>query len=362
MNKGEISQIKKLYRKDHQISKIVGRYYDADKKVVSEFTQSFGNMSEEEQFKYLDLLKKSMSGGVGKAINTYDVIDEESKKGLMYIAKEQLKPSSTDVIYTYFDKMIDTYSEVGNFLLLAFASTYDIPARSDGGEKLLESEDVYEYVHFLFCPVSLEKAGLMYSDVDETIVNKDMRWIVDAPKMGFLYPSLEDFHPDYDKITIFVKGGKPDFDSIIEMVLGCEAKASFDEQKTMLEDLISTAITSSSLDDKIKMTTQIVSLMNDTIKEDNATILNLKDVKQIIKSRGVDEDIINKSVEKITPVDRFSSAIVDSDIQIKSNDFSVKVKSSEEMRIRHEVIDGKKYILVEVKDEEPLEINGVVIS
>ena len=67
MNKREISEIKKQFKKDNNaITRICGCYVDAEKQIRTTLKEAFFALSEEEIYKYYEIFKKSMSGSLGK--------------------------------------------------------------------------------------------------------------------------------------------------------------------------------------------------------------------------------------------------------------------------------------------------------
>ena len=67
MTKQEISEIKKLFTpKNCSITRICGCYVDGEKNKKTELKQAFLALPEEEMFKYFEILRKSLSGTIGK--------------------------------------------------------------------------------------------------------------------------------------------------------------------------------------------------------------------------------------------------------------------------------------------------------
>ena len=89
MNKREISEIKKQFKKDNNaITRICGCYVDGDKEKKLEFKEAFLSLPEEEEFKYFDLFKRTLSGTVGKnLLNMSFPLDEELKGGAQEFRK-----------------------------------------------------------------------------------------------------------------------------------------------------------------------------------------------------------------------------------------------------------------------------------
>ena len=64
MNKKEISEIKKLFKPEASaITKICGCYVDGDKQIKCKTRESFHMLSEDEAFKYFEILKKIKTSG-----------------------------------------------------------------------------------------------------------------------------------------------------------------------------------------------------------------------------------------------------------------------------------------------------------
>lgn len=69
-------------RKKAAISRVYGCYVNSSKEIVSDLDESLGMMPQEESEKYLSLLKKGLSGSLGKNLidivfSTQQVVDSE---------------------------------------------------------------------------------------------------------------------------------------------------------------------------------------------------------------------------------------------------------------------------------------------
>ena len=78
MNDKEIGEIRRHLRRDRSnITAIYGCYVNDNKEVISEFRQSTGIMPENESDKYFALLRRSLSGAIGK--NLIDITFKTSQ-------------------------------------------------------------------------------------------------------------------------------------------------------------------------------------------------------------------------------------------------------------------------------------------
>ena len=67
MNIKEIGEIRRRVRRDRSnITAIYGCYVNSQKQIITEFKQSTGIMPENEAEKYFGLLKRTLSGTIGK--------------------------------------------------------------------------------------------------------------------------------------------------------------------------------------------------------------------------------------------------------------------------------------------------------
>lgn len=67
MNKSELGEIKKQYGiTTCGVKRIAGCYIDAEKNIISKFNETFLNKPEEEQFKYLEILRRDFPEALEK--------------------------------------------------------------------------------------------------------------------------------------------------------------------------------------------------------------------------------------------------------------------------------------------------------
>ena len=97
MNTKEIGEIRRRVRKDRSnMTAICGCYVNESKEIVSTFRLSTGMMSENESDKYFGLLRRSLSGTIGKnlidlSFKTSQVADSAEHKLLMDLRSSALK-------------------------------------------------------------------------------------------------------------------------------------------------------------------------------------------------------------------------------------------------------------------------------
>ena len=86
MNQKEINELRRRFRPEKSaISRVYGCYVNSSKEIVSDLDESLGMMPQEESEKYLSLLKKGLSGSLGKNLidivfSTQQVVDSEEHR------------------------------------------------------------------------------------------------------------------------------------------------------------------------------------------------------------------------------------------------------------------------------------------
>ena len=97
MNEKEIGEIRRRVRRDRSnMTAIYGCYVNAQKEIVTEYRQSTGMMPENEGDKYFALLRRTLSGSIGKNLiditfKTSQVAGSPEHQLLMDLKKTQLK-------------------------------------------------------------------------------------------------------------------------------------------------------------------------------------------------------------------------------------------------------------------------------
>ena len=168
MNEKEVAELRRRFKPEKSnITHIRGCYVNEQRQIISQFNQSLGMMTQEESEKFLGILKRTLSGGLGKNLleltfSNQQVIDSEEHKLLMALRDSSLKDE--EAVEAFFQKAIQSVDLEGNYLILLAHDTYDVPYRGKDGEVQQDASDqVYSYILCCVCPVKLTKPALSYS-------------------------------------------------------------------------------------------------------------------------------------------------------------------------------------------------------
>lgn len=369
MTKQEISEIKKLFTQNNcSITRICGCYVDGEKNKKTELKQAFLALPEEDMFKYFEILRKTLSGTPGKNLLTLDFpLDTEGEGGtqefLLRLRDSKLKDE--ELLEAFYDKMIEAYEYVGNYLILLIHDVYDVPGRtSDNIEMDDASDEVYEYILCCICPVNLSKPGLSYDAEENTFRNRTRDWVVGMPDLGFLFPSFNDRSSDIHSTLFYSKDSEDLKEPFVEQLLGCPLPLSAGGQRETFQALIEETLGESCNIEAVKTIHEKLSEMIEEHKEEpEPLVLDKNEVKTLFASSGV-------ANEKLEEFDRHydetageqTSLLVNNVIntrtfEVKTPDVVIKVKPERTDLVETQLINGRRCLVIELGGS--VEVNGI---
>ncbi len=373
MNNKEIGEIRRRIRRDRSnMTAIYGCYVNENKEIIAEFQQSTGIMPENEAEKYFGLMRRSLSGTIGKNLiditfKTSQVADSPEHKLLMELRGSKLKEENLRM--EFYKKVVETVALQSNYLILLGCDSYDVPFKSkDDFSQADASEEVYTYLLCAICPVKQTKPNLHYIPETKEFHDGGMQNIVSAPELGFLFPAFDNRATNIYNALYYTHSPKESHEAFVEAVFNAPIPRPAAEQKKTFEALLTT-----SLDEDCSM--DLMQTVHDQIcqrielhkesKVPDPLLLGKSDVKEVLSSCGVSEEHMAKfSVDYDEAfgfeADLHPKNIIDNKrFEIKLPDVSIKVAPDRADLIETRIIGGVKYILINA--EEDVEVNGVSI-
>ncbi len=369
----EIGEIRRHLRRDRSnITKIYGCFVNDNKEIISEYSQSTGIMPENEADKYFGLLKRVLSGSIGKnlidiSFKTAQVANSPEHKLLMDLRESKLKDD--ELLHTFFQKIIENVTIEGNYLILVGCDSYDVPFK--GKDDLADSdksEEVYTYLICAICPVKQTKANLHYVPEEKLFHDGAMNQPVSAPALGFLFPAFDNRATNIYNALYYTHDTKVSQDALIEALFNTPVPMPAEEQKKCFEALLTTALGEDcNLDVVQTVHDQLCERieLHKEAKVPEPLMIAKADVKEALASCGVSEEHLAKfSVDYDETfgfeADLHPKNIIDTKrFEIKTPDVSIKVDPTRSDLIETRVIGGVKYILIPA--DENVEVNGVSI-
>ena len=372
MTKQEISEIKKLFTpKNCSITRICGCYVDGEKNKKTELKQAFLALPEEEMFKYFEILRKSLSGTIGKnLLNLEFPLKSETEGGtqefLLRLRDSRLKDDA--LLEQFYDRIIESYEYVGNYLILLIHDTYDVPGRTkDGAEMEDASDEVYEYILACICPVDLSKTGLSYNAAENTFQNRLRDWVVGMPDTAFLFPAFNDRSADIHSTLYYSKDAAELKDEFIDKVLGCPVPLPADCQKEAFQALVEEVMGDNCSVEAVKnIHYELTEVVQEHKEDPEPVVLDKNKVKTIFAKSGLDDDSMDAFDQCYDDtVGPDTELMLDNiyssrSFEVNTPDVTVKVKPERTDLVETKVIDGRQCLVIDLQGTA--EVNGVAVK
>ena len=369
----EIGEIRRHLRRDRSnMTAIYGCYVNDNKEIISSFKQSLGIMPENESDKYFGLMRRTLSGSLGRNLiditfKTSQVAGSPEHKLLMDLRSTQLKDE--ELLLTFYRKIIDTVSLEENYLILVGCETYDVPFKSKDDEfRKDQSEESYTYILCSICPVKQTKANLHYVAEEKTFHDGAMNQMVQAPALGFLFPAFDNRSTNIYNALYYTRNVKESQDALVEALFNTPIPKPAAQQKQTFEALLTTSLGEEcSLDVVQTVHDQICQRieMHKEAKVPEPLMISKEEVKEVLSGCGVSDAPIAKfSVDYDEAfgfeADLHPKNIIDNKhFEVKTPDVVIKVDPARSDLIETRIIGGVKYIMICA--DEDVEVNGVSI-
>lgn len=372
MNEKEISEIRRRFRADKtNISKIRGCYINEEKEISSSFYESLGLLPPEEVEDILSRIKKVLSGTVGKNLvevefSTQQVLESPEHALLTKLRKSML--SDDEAVNELYEKIRTSLAIEGAYLILLASESYDIPSYHQDGMESDESTEMFSYFVCAICPVKLTKSSLGYHTHENRFCKIRPDWAVSAPELGFMFPAYEDRGANIYKTLYYTHSASEGQSALAEELFGNEIPMPAAEQKETFQTILSETIAE---DCNIAVVKAVHSELAEIIEEHKNTkkeeplAINKQTVRDVLTSCAVPEERIQAFEERFDEAFGEQSEIapinlVSKQLEVKTEDVSIKINAERGDLIRTRVIDGVKYILIRADDS--VEVNGVRIA
>jgi len=373
MNEKEVGEIRRRQRRDRSnITALYCCYVNENKEIITQFRQSTAMMSENEADKYFALLRRSLSGSLGRNLiditfRTAQVAGSPEHKLLMDLRASSL--AEEEVRLEFYKKVIDTVSMEGNYLILLGCENYDVPFKSKDGATANESQDeTYSYILCAVCPVKQTKAILHYVPEEMVFHDGAMLQQVMAPAIGFLFPAFDNRATNIYNALYYTRDVKQSQEAFVEAVFNAPIPKPAAEQKKTFEALLTTSLGEECSLDVVQTVhdelCQRIEMHKESKIPEPLTVTK-EDVKEVLSSCGVSEEHVAKFSVEFDEAFGFEADVHPKNIidnkhfEIHTPDVAIKVAPDRSDLIETRVIGGVKYILICA--DEDVEVNGVSI-
>ena len=375
MNTKELGELRRRFRPHkNAISHVYGCYVGATREIIGETDQALDLLSEDDAEGCLGLLKKALSGSLGRNLidvgfTTRQVADGQEHKLLRDLRDSKLKDQA--LRRRFYEQVIQNL-DMGeeNYLILLAHDSYDVPFRSKNDDLMDDASDtVFSYIVCAICPMREGKPGLGYIPADNVLHMKTAGQLAAPPELGFLFPAFDDRAANLYSALYYVR--KPDFlhGEFIEGVFGAQAPMSAPEQKEAFESALSDAL-------GVECSMELVQAVHEQMRErmelhresqsPEPLTVTARDVGGMLRECGVEEervaafqDYCGQRLGEDAAMD--PANLIDSKrFQIKAGEITITVKPELSGQVEARVLEGRKYILIPAG--EGVEVNGLAVE
>ena len=374
MNQKELGEIRRRFRPEHNnIQHIYGCYVNTNKEIISTFDESLGLLSQTEGEKYLALLKKALSGALGKnlldiSFATRQVMDSEEHRLLTALRQSELKDETLrDAFYRCVIDAIDM--EDRNYLILMAYDVYDVPHYGKDGSRDDEGGELYKYLLCAICPVKEGKSELGYVAEEKRFHSAVMGQIVTAPELGFLFPTFDDRAANIYNALFYSKNANEIHGDFVDAVFKTEVPLSAGEQKELFGSLLTRTLDKQCSFDVVQAVHEQLSermAMHKESRDPEPLTLSAAEMGDILENSGVAPEAAEafcrgceEELGKDTPL-RPANLSNQSRMQIETPEVKISVDPKFSYLIQSRIIDGHKYLLISA--DAGVELNGLAVD
>ena len=374
MNEKEIGEIRRRVRRDRSnMTAIYGCYVNGQKEIVSEFKKSTGIMPENEAERYFGLLKRTLSGSIGKNLidicfKTSQVAGSPEHKLLMDLRNCKLNDESLRA--ELYQKIIQSVSFDDGFLILIGCDSYDVPFKSKDDETQADaSSESYTYLLCAVCPVKQTKPSLRYVAEEKDFQDGGIAQVPSAPEVGFLFPAFDNRATNIYNALYYTHSAKESQEALVDALFRVNAPKPAEEQKRSFEALLGATLQEECSMDVVQTVhdelCQCIAMHKES-KVADPLLISKEQVKGVLEGCGVSQQHIAKFSVEYDEVFGFEAQLHPKNIinnkrfVITTPDVSIQVSPERSDLIETRIIDGVKYILICA--DESVEVNGVPIT
>lgn len=373
MTEKEIAEIKRRFNIDKtNIRCIRGCYVNEEKEVISQLSQTFGTIPRDEAEELLGIIKKTLSGTIGRNLidieySNRQVIEGEEHKLLMKLRDSMLEDE--EAVTELYQKIIRSFDTEGKYLILLTCEAYDVPSYTKDDMKLEDSSNVFTYVVCSICPVKPTKPALSYYASENQFRNISTDWVIAAPELGFMFPAFDDRQANIYNALYYIKNCSVSYTDFVDEIFKCEVPMPAETQKEVFNSIIEESVSDDCSFDVVQTVHEHISAMiedHKERKEQEPLVISKNTVKDVLQYCGVSEQHIEAFEEKYN--DEFGEFtelspknIVDiKKFEVCTPDITIKVNPERKDLVKTQIIHGVKYIIIRAEDN--VEVNGININ
>ncbi len=374
MNQKELNEIRRRIRLERSsIRHIYGCYVNGAKEIISYVDESVGLLSKEETEQYMALLRKSLSGALGRSLMdisfaSKQVMESDEHRLLSALRRTKLEDASLrEEFYKCIISSLDM--EDSNYLILLANDNYDVPHRGKDGQFTEDSDNVFSYILCSICPVKSGKAALGFSSDENRFHSCSVNQIVSAPELGFMFPTFDDRSANIYNALFYSRSIEEIHQEFIDAVFKTEVPMSPGHQREAFNSALSTSLEKDCSYEVIQSVHEQLSErieLHKESKDPEQLRISVEEMADILESSGMSAEHVETFAEKCSA--EFGKAadfspinIIDAKhFEVCTPEVKINVDPKFSYLVQTRVIDGKKYILIPA--DSGVEVNGISVN
>lgn len=375
MNQKELGELRRRLRPGkNNLSHVYGCYVSPLKEIIAEVEQPLSLLNEDDVESCLALLRKALSGGLGRNLidvefSTRQVAEGEELKRLQALREDKLKDAAAR--RAFFETVIQSL-ELGedSYLILLAQESYDVPFHTRNDETLDDASDtVYSYLLCAVCPMREGKPGLGYVPNENALHVKTAGRLAAPPEVGFLWPAFDDRAANLYNALYYARKPELLHGEFLSGVFGTEPPLSAPEQREAFETALTDALGA-------ECSMELVQAVHEQLRErielhresrdPEPLTVTARDVGGMLRECGVEaervsafQDYCGQRLGEEAAVD--PANLIDSKrFQIKAGEITITVKPELSGQVESRVLEGRTYLLIPAGDG--VEVNGLPVE
>lgn len=373
MNKKELLNLKKNFKEDggyFVFNKILTAFIDGDKNLVGKEIRSFGTLDPDDQELIVDVLKKGISGSLGKNLTEYafpnETYEEGGAQNILYKTYKD-KLENEESVMSFIENVIGKINYLSPFTLFTVHCTYTLFKKNSNDEKTDVTTD-YNFLLTAICPVSYGESSLVVDGDDNRICKRRNvdRIVGKVPSDAFLFPILSDGELDINSVLYYsAKPNEPN-KSIIEDVLGCTFTMTAEAEKSAFSQVLVDAI-GEDLDYSLvtRLNEKIESVIDEKSADDEPATIDNSKLCEILTDLGVDDEAVEEVKgmydELFGGKEITATNIVKNKTVINTPDVTVTISRKGTDKVRTSVMNGHKCLVIDL-DDPNIVVNGLPMT
>lgn len=375
MNQKELNEIRRRWKPERSaVSVIYGCYVNSAREIVSQFDTPFGLLSHDEGEMYLALMKKVLSGTLGKNLidiefATAQVAGSEEHSLLMKLKKELGRDE--EARKALFEKIINalSFEETSGYLILLAGESYDVPVYGRDGAERDDAGEVFKYFLCAVCPVRSASPELGYSaDSGEFHLNT-VGQTVTAPALGFMFPCFDSRATNIYNALYYARKPAELHQELIDALFCTPPVMSAPEQKDAFGAAITGALDAQCSYDIVQAVHEHICARiaeHKEAKDPDKLELSVGEVGAMLRESGVDDDAVESFRAECEKEFGENAALNPNNIidakkfKVETPEIKISVSPENSYLIETRIIDGRKYLLIPA--DSGVEVNGISVS